>query len=82
MSWLLTHYDHLKQEGYGLLTLYWPRFDNYSYFDKFVILNLIIIGTYLIFSFFASFSIKRLYERIMKIIFNLPPIRRKIKEDL
>ncbi len=75
---VLIHYDHFKQRAYTELLDVWPRFDNYNHFEKFVILNLVIIAIYLICSFIASFSPKAIYEKIMKIVFDLPPIKNVI----
>lgn len=82
LSWILVQYDHIKQDSYSRLITTWPRFDNYNYFEKFIILNLIVIGIYLFLSFIASFSIKSMYAKIMKLVFDLPPIRKYILSEV
>ena len=82
LSWALVQYDHLKQDAYSSLITCYPRFDNYNYFEKFVILNLVVIGLYLLLSFLASFSIKNLYAKLMKLVFDLPPVRKYILSEV
>ena len=82
LSWALVQYDHLKQDSYSRLITSYPRFDNYNYFEKFIILNLVVIGLYLLLSFLTSFSIKSLYAKLMKLVFDLPPIRKYILSEV
>ena len=82
LSWLLVQYDRIKQETYEQLIHFWPRLDNYNHFEKFIILNLLIIATYLTFSFIKSFSIQGIYAKFMKLVFDLPPVRNYIYKEL
>ena len=82
VSWMLIQYDYLKQEAYGRLINTWPRFDNYNHFEKFIILNLVIIGLYLILSFLTSFSFRNMYAKLMRLVFDLPPIRKYILSEV
>jgi len=68
--------------SYTSALIYYPRLDNYTHFEKFIILNLIIIGIYLVFTTIARFSIYRIYNRIMTFIFNIGPIRRRLMEEI
>lgn len=82
MEQALLQYDHLKQDAYTQLLTVWPRFDNYNHFEIFVILNLLIIATYLVFSFISSFSLKSFYSKFMRLVFDLPPIRKYILTEV
>jgi len=76
---LLLNYHKYVEEIYSYILQYWPRLDNYNHFDKFVILNLIIIAVYLIINTISSFSIVRIYRRVMKTIFSFGPIKGKVQ---
>jgi hypothetical protein len=42
----------------------------------------VVISLYLLSSFIASFSLEPLINKATKIFFNLPPIKKKIVEDM
>jgi hypothetical protein len=48
----------------------------------FVILNLIIIGIYLLVSWVTSISPRNIYSKIMKLVFDLPPVKRFILSEV
>jgi hypothetical protein len=80
-EWQLKYYsatDYL----YGEFTTYYPRFDNYNRFEKFIILNLVVIAIYIVFTFLSSFSIKRIYKKVVKFVFSFGPIRREVAKNL
>ena len=56
--------------------------ENYNHFELFIILNLIIIGTYLLTTWIASFSLKRVYGKVMKLVFDLPPIKKYLMSEV
>lgn len=66
---------------YVRLLAFWPRFELYNSFERFIILNLLIIGIYLVLSFISSFTLKGFYTRLMKMVYDLPPIRRYILKE-
>jgi hypothetical protein len=81
-SQLLANYYSLVEWSYASALVYYPRLDNYNRFEKFLILNLLVIGLYLLYTTVANFSIYRVYSRFMTFVFNLGPIRRKLMEEM
>jgi hypothetical protein len=75
-------YYHATEEVYAQFLTYYPRFDNYNHFEKFVILNLAIIAVYIVLSCIRSISPKRIYNRGAKFVFSLGPVRRELQKNL
>jgi hypothetical protein len=80
-EWQLKYYQ-ATDFAYSELLDYYPRFGNYNRFEKFVILNLVIIAAYLIISCLRSFSFKRISNRVMKFVFTLGPVKNRLNNDL
>lgn len=61
---------------------YYPRFDNYNRFEKFIILNLIVIASYIILSIPLFATLKSIYKKVVKLVFSLGPIRKEVAKNL
>ncbi len=79
---LLQNYYRTTQYLYSKLLSSWPRFDNYNHFDKFVILNLTILASFIAYSCITSFNYKNIYLYIVKLIFSLPFVRKEVQKNL
>lgn len=67
---------------YGELIVYYPRFDNYNRFEKFIILNLIVIASYIILSIPYFSTLKNIYKKVVRLVFSLGPIRKEVAKNL
>ena len=81
LEWTFSQYDRLKEALFLRLVDCWPRFELYNHFERFVILNLVVIGIYLLLSFFAEFTLKGFTAKLFKMIYDLPPIRNYILRE-
>ncbi len=75
-------YYALTEHLYAELINYYPRFDNYNRFEKFIILNLIVFAFYIILSIPYLATIKSLYKKVVQLVFSLGPIRKEVSKNL
>lgn len=80
-EWQLKYYSAIDYL-YALLLSYYPRFDNYNQFEKFIILNLLIIATYILCSWVNSISPKRIKTAIIRLVFSLGPVKKEVAKNL
>lgn len=80
-EWQLKYYSAIDYL-YVLLLSYYPRFDNYNQFEKFIILNLLILATYILYSWVTSISPKRIKAAIVRLIFSFGPIKKEVAKNL
>lgn len=80
-EWQLKYYSAVDFL-YALLLSYYPRFDNYNQFEKFIILNLVVIATYIVCSWVASISPRRIKTAIIRLVFSLGPVKKEVAKNL
>lgn len=60
----------------------YPRFDNFNHFEKFLLLNLVVISSFILVSFFCSINPKAIYRGIVRWVFTFGFVRRGVAEEL
>lgn len=81
LEWQLKYYS-ATEYLYALLLSYYPRFDNYNQFEKFIILNLLIIASYIVYSFITSISPRRIKAAVIRFVFSFGPIKKEVAKNL
>ena len=80
-EWQLKYYSAVEYL-YALLLSYYPRFDNYNQFEKFIILNLAITAAYILYSTLVSISPRRIKAAVIRLVFSLGPIKKEVAKNL
>jgi hypothetical protein len=76
---LLHKYHHCTHIVYSQVLGVFPRFDNWNRFEKFILLNLIILLAFFFVQLWNAFSIKGIKKSVSKQLFKLPFIKAKVQ---
>lgn len=78
----LLRYHQVTELAWAHLLQVWPRLANYNPFELFILLNLIVMGAFIILNLLAKLSPVAAYKRILRGIFAMGPIRGKVQAEI
>lgn len=67
---------------YSEVVSVFPRFDNWNRFEKFVVLNVVVLLLFFVAQAWRAFSLKGIKKSLSRKLFKLPFIKAKVEKDL